>query len=540
MNRRELVVAAAAVLACATFVTWPQAAHLTTHAAAHDDSMFSMWRLAWIAEALKSHPTRLFDGNTFYPARRTLAFSDATLLEGIIAAPFLWLGVPLVTVYNVLLLLGFAASGLAMFVLARYLVGSVVPALVGAACFTLAPYRVEHFMHLELQWAMWMPLGLWALHRAVADGSARHGMLCGLFLGLQTLSCVYYGVFFAMALTAFAPLLLVQEPRFAPRALAALGAGAAIAAVIIVPYALPYIEVARTFGQRPVEEIVQYSARPLDYALSPPTSWLWGWTAAASGPERKLSFGTVATMLALAGLAFRPRRLAVAYAALALFCMELSFGLNGIVFPWLSKAVPGLDGLRALARFGLLAACAVAVLAAFGSQLVLKGFTGSPRYAALAATLFALLALDYAQRGMRLMPIAAIPPSGYTVYKAIRTLGTAPVLELPRPPLNQLPGREAFYTFWSIGSWHPLVNGYSGYFPPEYIQTAVRTEHLPDDRSFDYLRRLGVRYLIVHRDFYALDDYTELMTGLRRRDDVRHYGTYPAPSGAAELFVIER
>jgi hypothetical protein len=141
---------------------------------------------------------------------------------------------------------------------------------------------------------------------------------------------------------------------------------------------------------------------------------------------------------------------------------------------------------------------------------------------------------------MRLMPIAAIPPSGYTVYKAIRTLGTAPVLELPRPPLNQLPGREAFYTFWSIGSWHPLVNGYSGYFPPEYIQTAVRTEHLPDDRSFDYLRRLGVRYLIVHRDFYALDDYTELMTGLRRRDDVRHYGTYPAPSGAAELFVIER
>ncbi len=47
-----------------------------------------------------------------------------------------------------------------MFVLARHLIGAMAPALVAAAIFTMAPYRIEHFMHLELQWTMWMPLTL--------------------------------------------------------------------------------------------------------------------------------------------------------------------------------------------------------------------------------------------------------------------------------------------------------------------------------------------------------------------------------------------
>ena len=52
-------------------------------------------------------------------------------------------------------------------------------------------------MHLELQWTMWMPLTFWAVHRAVAV-SARSAPLVGVFLWLQIISCVYYGVFLAM------------------------------------------------------------------------------------------------------------------------------------------------------------------------------------------------------------------------------------------------------------------------------------------------------------------------------------------------------
>ncbi len=58
---------------------------------------------AWIAHALVTSPLHLFDANIFYPAKDTLAYSDATLLEGLLAAPFLWMHVSPVLVYNVLL-----------------------------------------------------------------------------------------------------------------------------------------------------------------------------------------------------------------------------------------------------------------------------------------------------------------------------------------------------------------------------------------------------------------------------------------------------
>src|SRR5207302_1060757 len=127
----------------------------------------------------------LFDGNIFYPHARTLAYSDATLLQGALAAPWLLARVNPVLVYNLLLLLGIVSSGLGMFVLVKHLTGNVDAALVSAAIFTLVPYRVEHFMHLELQWTVWMPLALWAVHRLFETGSIRDGVLVGVLLCLQ-------------------------------------------------------------------------------------------------------------------------------------------------------------------------------------------------------------------------------------------------------------------------------------------------------------------------------------------------------------------
>jgi hypothetical protein len=140
------------ILLLTVVVTWPQCLSMGTRVGAHDDPLFSIWRLAWVAHALATDPRHLFDSNIFYPARNTLAFSDAMMIEGLLAAPLFWLGVSPVLIYNVLLLGGIAGSGVAMFVLARHLLGgdgpAVAPAVVSAAIFTMAPYRVEHYMHL--------------------------------------------------------------------------------------------------------------------------------------------------------------------------------------------------------------------------------------------------------------------------------------------------------------------------------------------------------------------------------------------------------
>lgn len=115
MSRHPVASVTAIVTLLVGALTWPQCLHLRTQFAWHNDPQFSIWRLAWIAHALRVDPHHLFDANIFYPARQTLAYSDATLLEGAVAAPLFWAGVPPILIYNLLLLAGFVGSGVAMF-----------------------------------------------------------------------------------------------------------------------------------------------------------------------------------------------------------------------------------------------------------------------------------------------------------------------------------------------------------------------------------------------------------------------------------------
>jgi len=540
---RETLFVGAAIVALTLFVTWPQAAHLGTRVAVHDDSYFSMWRLAWIAHALATDPRHLFDANIFHPAKGSLAFSDAMLAEGLVGAPFLWAKTSPVLVYNVLLLAGIASSGLAMFVLARHVIGAMAPALVAAAIFTMAPYRIEHFMHLELQWTMWMPLTLWAFHRAVDEGAWRWGVLGGVFLWLQVISCVYYGVFLAIATAVFVVLLLASAPRRARAALPGLVGGALVAVVLTVPYALPYLANARTLGPRSPAQVAEFSATPLDYLVSPPQNWLWGWTAVrGNGAERNLFPGALAVVLAAAAFGYRPRRLIVIYLAIAALSIELSFGLNGRVYSWLFEHVGALQGFRAPARFAVIACCAIAVLAGFGADVLFRRLSavGAGVAKGAVALTFLLLAVEYRNTGMILTDLVSDPPEVYNVYKAVRTLGPGAVVELPLPALDELPGLEVHYAFASIGHWYPLVNGYSGYYPPEYSQTLSRMQRFPDDRSIAQLRNIGVRYLIFHPDRYPAGQYASLVEQMTARRDLRPYGTFPAEGGNADLFLLDR
>src|SRR5262245_35264330 len=96
----------ALLVALTCFLTWPQCVYLGTQVAAHDDGFFSTWRVAWIAHALRTNPAGLYDANIFYPDRGTLANSDAVILQGALAGPFLWAGGSSVVAYNLLLLGG--------------------------------------------------------------------------------------------------------------------------------------------------------------------------------------------------------------------------------------------------------------------------------------------------------------------------------------------------------------------------------------------------------------------------------------------------
>src|SRR5690349_10172725 len=82
------------------FATFPQVLHFGTAIVDDVDPRFSIWRLAWIAHQLVHDPAHLFDANIFFPERHTLAYSDAMLAAGTATAPFFWLHVDPILIYN--------------------------------------------------------------------------------------------------------------------------------------------------------------------------------------------------------------------------------------------------------------------------------------------------------------------------------------------------------------------------------------------------------------------------------------------------------
>src|SRR4051812_7966 len=75
------------------------------------DTVHHEWILAWDAHQLANDPLHLFDTNTFYPERDTLAYSDHLIVQGVMAAPLLWAGASPVLAYNVVLIAGLALTG---------------------------------------------------------------------------------------------------------------------------------------------------------------------------------------------------------------------------------------------------------------------------------------------------------------------------------------------------------------------------------------------------------------------------------------------
>ena len=166
------------------------------------------------------------------------------------------------------------------------------------------------------------------------------------------------------------------------------------------------------------------------------------------------------------------------------------------------------------------------VLAAFGARAIQDGLSSRrPPWAAavLPGILLLLLFIEYGNTGMVFMDM---PHSFGTVYKVMHSAGPGVLVELPMPTSGTMPGRDTDYEYWSTSHWHPLVNGYSGYYPPDYIETLARMQTFPDDESIARLRRLDVRYVIVHCRFYQTDkeDFCPpLLAKIGSRRDLHSY-----------------
>jgi hypothetical protein len=487
------------------------------------DPLFSIWRLAWVAHQFPADPLHLFDGNMFYPELRTLAYSDAMLATALLAAPFLWLGCPQVVVYNAVLLLSFAASGVAMYALVRRLTGDRWASVVAGIAFGFYSFRFEHYSHLELQITFWMPLALLTLHRTIESGRRRDAAVTGLLVALQTLSSLYYGLFLLVMMAVvwavvtfggrIGPGVGARGPAVDWRALIRLWLPAVVVlALLLLPVVIPYFQNRAQLGERPPWEARLYSAMPGSYLVAPTLNLVYGgWLDAARRPEVSLFPGLAIVALAIAGAWAKSDARRTAYVVAAFIVFDGSLGANGIVFPTLRDCVLPFRGLRAPARFSILFGLSLSVLAGYG---VLR-LRQSPRLrgamASLVPAVCAAVLLVENLPNLRLVPVPPAPPPVYDYF-----MGAPPsvVADLPFPRSLVDATRDARFLYFSTFHWQRLLTGSSGYFP-ETFREAVRTlRRFPTDHGLAFLQRRGVAFIVIDRAMCEAGEYERVTTFL--------------------------
>jgi hypothetical protein len=233
-------------------------------------------------------------------------------------------------------------------------------------------------------------------------------------------------------------------------------------------------------------------------------------------PEGKevLFPGLVISFFAIAGFAMSARRdsgvssrrTVVMYAVIAIFAAWASFGPQAGLFGWLAKFVPFMSFIRAPARFGILVAFGLAIVAGYGVAAILTSLTARRRVGVTAA-LVVLTAVElYAAWGNKYKPVNPVPE----VYRTLAALPRGGVVEFFFPYRSEGLVGHTNYMFWSMWHWQPLINGYSDFIPGDFRVMAGPVNEFPDPQSFQLLKAHQARYVVMHLDSWTPADSQEV------------------------------
>jgi hypothetical protein len=556
---REALIATTGSAALAVAMTWP-ALRDPARTVPQDlgDPLYFVWQLAWVGHALTTQPWDLWTTNAFSGAPGNLAYTDAVLGYAPISALGRGLDGALVT-YNVLYVIAAALAFLGAYLLARVLGARWPGAIVVAAAFAYAPWRLAHDRHINVLSTGGIALALallayghgWSLRRqqraaelprqAGPQGPPVHSrrpvrprwVLAGWAVACWQLTLGFaVGVPFAWALlivfvTAWLGWRASSQRRPWPRRLVVADAvGGAAFGLLGLALTIPYL---RVVGDIPVarrtEEMVERYSPPVHgLVTAPPESWWWGslhsgWRDGMTAPqEQTLLPGFVLLVLAGVGLVYsawsvRHRWLLAGGAAVtALLALGTSAPGGGeYTYLALFRTVPGWEALRTPGRLILWVTLCLALLAAGAVTRAAESWSGSRGDGA------AWRPAPASRRAMRrpgawaLTLVLAVPGALVIAEGVARmpqpqvpripvSLGSLPSPQLVLPASQQ---RDFLVMTWSTDGWPRLVNGGSGFESPAQSRLRREVAGFPDAASVEELRRRGVRTVVVVRSLAA-------------------------------------
>lgn len=497
-------------------MNWPLLLHLGEDIPKDlGDPLVQAWQVGWGGHALAHQPLELFQSNQFWPLDDTLAFSDALL--GYAPAGLIGSGSEAaVARYDVLFLFAYALAFGGAYLLARELGAGPAGATVAGAAFAFAPFRLEQDGHMHVISSGGIPL-VFALglrgYRLRRPGLVFAGFAVAtwqLSLGF-TLGLPLAYLLAALGVIAAIVWLRRGRPHLDRPLLAATAVGAALFIVAGALISRPYYRIADEHPEatRSPAVVEDYSGPLSVFLAAPDENPVWGGATAGIRddlehiPEGTLFPGLLIVALAAAGLwsTSYPRRTRLALAAAALIASVLALGFKeegGLLYPYrvVYELLPGWEGIRTPGRLVTFSSLALALLAAAGTELAMRasGSRITARWAPIAVAGLLTLAVLVEGRGLPFDPFddqaQPRPPQPPADISAI----PAPQLHLPakRPEDNRR------YLLWSTDGFPDMINGRSSTNPVFTADVIRRARDFPDPPSVHYLRRVGVRSVVLH------------------------------------------
>ena len=521
MTERRAVVSEAIAVFGGFFVsaiafTWPLALHLQTRARDLVDALYTSWSLDWVQYAVE-HGKNPYNANIFLPEKGVLAYSDTFFGVAIPTLPLRWLGFTPLGVLNASHIIGLTTMGAGAYLFARLVTGSRLAGVVAGATLAFGPFGAVTTANLSLSASAGVAFAAaaaWWLADRARDGDSVRGPAVALaaILIFQLTVSFYPGTY---AIVAAGIVLVCRFGSLGRRGVIAALSALAVTALCGLALAIPNLQLAsREPGyRRPLSEVGPQGA---NFFATHPDVVVWGdLLGFEPGEKQNVTFpGVTILVLGAIGCVYglrsvgKRRRAANVGLVLTAVGTVLAIGTasTGVrqyaPYRLLYELGPPFNALRSTGRAWLIALVGLGLLVGLGAIAVAGWLRSrvSARSASVvvgAVAVVLLIAEGFVGWGeyptVRPKPVdvelAARPEKGAVVYLPVNEGGNTIDLTYFEQPGNILGATEHH---------RGTLNGLSGFAPPSYFRHSRRLLSLPDADALQLLRRLHVRFVVVH------------------------------------------
>lgn len=535
----------------AVFITYPLIFHLTNMVPGLGDELLITWIMNWNIHSFQGDISSIFNTNIFYPYTNTLAFSDIFFTSSLFSLiPVKLLSEPAVA-FNLSLIFSLILLGISVYLLTFYLTKDFLSSLISGTLVIFSPAVLDKTTHLQILAIFFVPLCILYFLKFLDTKRVIYLVLTALFFVLQTYNSFLPGYFIALSLALIFIFYHLKDRKksagiFTKKTLVII----LLSLILIVPVAYPYFQVSSKFNYtRDIRDTIHFALHPEDLLYPHPSSRLYSLLVSlhpTNYPNKVIQngfLGGMFTFLAvLTFIYFIKIFKKIGYVDKSLLFISVSslllslgpflhIGRQTIHYPFpvplpyllFYYLVPGFKGMRVSARWEMLFIITSAVLIGVFLNRILKKKSKIKLIISLLIILLTCLEFNFPMKYVSVNTTSEFP-NEYRFLKETSPNSIIIVMPIYNWSMSPYAGVETLREYYSTLSFNKMVNGFSGFSPPEW--EAMVTDmivNFPSPQTLKKIEEMRVDYVIVHTDEYermAKDNYKIRGKGIKSKVEI--------------------